>query len=81
MNIIDELNKYIENSKEFVLATVVEAVGSTPARAGFKMIISKDDFVGTVGGGALEYKTVDQAREQLKERKSILKEIFLYLLV
>lgn len=74
MNIIDELNKYIESSKEFVLATVVEATGSTPARAGFKMIISKDDFVGTVGGGSLEYKTVDQGREQLKERKSILKE-------
>lgn len=35
------------------------------------MIISKDNFVGTVGGGSLEYKAVDQGREQLKNTSKI----------
>lgn len=74
INIQQAICEYIEDGKEFVTATVVEAVGSSPARSGFKMIITKDGFTGSVGGGKIEYIAVDTAREQIKKRKNLLSE-------
>ena len=48
-----------------VLATVVEATGSTPARAGFKMIVTAESQFGTVGGGAFENVIVERCREMI----------------
>jgi xanthine dehydrogenase accessory factor len=51
--------KLIEDAREnkhFVLVTVVEADGSTPARVGFRMAVYADGSQhGTVGGGNLEH--------------------------
>lgn len=51
--------KLIEDAREnkdFVLVTVVEADGSTPARAGFRMAVYADGSQhGSVGGGNLEH--------------------------
>jgi xanthine dehydrogenase accessory factor len=47
----------------------VEAIGSTPGRKAFKMIIADDGtFYGTVGGGAIEYKVVEMGRELIKKK-------------
>ena len=41
------------NNESFVIALIVNAVGSSPGRAGFKMIVKSDgSSIGTVGGGA-----------------------------
>jgi xanthine dehydrogenase accessory factor len=53
----------------FVLATVVEAGGSTPRSAGARMMINKAGMVGTVGGGALEKTVIDQAHILLSDSK------------
>lgn len=74
MNIQKKISEYIDGDREFVVATVVEAVGSSPARSGFRMIVDGDGFEGSVGGGALEYRAVDDARKQLSLRKNALKE-------
>ncbi len=53
----------------FVLATVVEAGGSTPRAAGARMMIDANDTMGTIGGGALEKRVIDDARNLLSEQK------------
>ena len=51
------------------MATVVQAGGSTPRSAGARMMITQDDFEGTVGGGALEHHVMDEARQLLSDPK------------
>ena len=46
----------------FVIATVVDVGGSTPRAAGARMVIDGSSIDGTVGGGALEQRVIDDAR-------------------
>lgn len=49
------------------LATVVESEGSSPRKAGAKMLIRRDGTVcGTVGGGRIEAETLQAAAEVLR---------------
>jgi xanthine dehydrogenase accessory factor len=51
-----------------VVVTVVEAQGSTPRKAGARMVCLVDGTTeGTVGGGAVEHRAVEVAREVLRE--------------
>jgi xanthine dehydrogenase accessory factor len=46
------------------LATVVRTAGSTPQRAGARLLLRPDDTtVGTVGGGAIEHAVLEALRE------------------
>ncbi len=48
------------------LVTVVAAEGSTPREAGARMIVRPDGgFLGTIGGGALEWELIAEARGML----------------
>jgi len=49
----------------FVIATLLGSAGSTPRSAGTKMVITDSDIYDTVGGGHLEYKMIEKAREFL----------------
>lgn len=71
------LEKY-EEEVPVVLLCVIESRGSSPGRQGFKMAVTLDDMVGSIGGGIMEHKLVETAREILhKERNdSIIKEQF-----
>lgn len=52
------------------LATVVRTRGSTPQRAGAKMLIlASGEIVGTVGGGCVEAEVWQAAREVLRAGK------------
>ncbi len=44
---------------------VTEAKGSTPREKGTWMVVSPERIFGTIGGGALEFMAIDQAREML----------------
>jgi xanthine dehydrogenase accessory factor len=48
-----------------VLLVVAESTGSSPGRAGFKMVVAANGLAGSVGGGVMEVGLVDQAREML----------------
>jgi xanthine dehydrogenase accessory factor len=48
-----------------VLVTVVRAEGSTPREAGAKMVVAEEGFRGSIGGGHLELKALEIARELL----------------
>lgn len=47
-------------------ATIVGSKGSAPRHTGTKMIVTGNESFGTIGGGALEYKVIEDARKQLR---------------
>jgi len=56
-----------DQGKQAVLAIVVRTKGSTPRKAGAKMIVMEDgSILGTLGGGSLEKKVVGESLEALK---------------
>ena len=58
----------LESSLRVILLYVFESEGSSPGRKGFKMAVSADgDFCGTIGGGIMEYKMVENAKSMLKQ--------------
>ena len=51
-----------KNNESAALCTVVKSVGSTPRHVGSKMVVYPDGkFIGTVGGGDLEHRVLDEA--------------------
>lgn len=50
-----------------VLITVREAQGSTPRDAGTMMVATLDDIHGTIGGGRLEWRAIERARQMIAQ--------------
>ncbi len=51
-----------ESGESFALCTIVATNGSTPRHVGSKMLVyNNGDFFGTVGGGELEHRVLDEA--------------------
>ncbi len=70
MDIFRKCIDWQEQGKDYVLVTITETEGSGPGRKGFKLLVSEGgELDGTVGGGALEYNTVETAKEILSGRK------------
>nr|WP_242984742.1 XdhC/CoxI family protein [Clostridium taeniosporum] len=72
----DNISDSILNTSEpMVLATIIEKHGSGPRDPGTKMLINKNgEFIGTVGGGSVEYSVYKRALKLFDEKKSILEE-------
>jgi xanthine dehydrogenase accessory factor len=65
--------------EDTVLATIVAEAGSGPRSAGAHMLADKNGRVcGTIGGGTLEYKALQFARNLLEKRESRSKTYRLY---
>jgi len=60
-----QLTEYNEQGQRFILATVTDVGGSTPRKVGAQMIITTESIQGTIGGGALEFKVIMEARSIL----------------
>jgi xanthine dehydrogenase accessory factor len=50
-----------------VLVTVAIAEGSVPREPGAKMLVMREGFTGTIGGGHLEHRAIEIARAMLEE--------------
>lgn len=62
MDIFEEIVAAKKSNLPVVLATVIESLGSAPRGEGARMLIKKDGAtVGTIGGGAIEKKILDEA--------------------
>ena len=58
------ISQHLQNGEDLVLVTVVASSGSTPRGAGSRMLISKSGRIcGTIGGGAVEYRSEQLAQE------------------
>lgn len=63
-------DRLLEN-KSSVLVTVVASSGSTPRGSGARMIVGEEGRLsGTIGGGAVEWKSTEIAVEVLREKSS-----------
>jgi xanthine dehydrogenase accessory factor len=61
-NIYQALAELEKNNGSAALCTVVKSEGSTPRHVGSKMLVYPDGkFIGTVGGGDLEHRVLDEA--------------------
>lgn len=61
------INKKINNDVDVMLLVVIESVGSSPGRPGFKMAVAGDgSMTGSIGGGETEYRLVEKAKKEFK---------------
>lgn len=73
------LGQTLKNNEDAVLVTVVSSSGSTPRGAGARMLVTKAGRIyGTIGGGAVEYKSEQMAQEVLQQKSSKVKLFRLY---
>lgn len=55
--------------EDLVLVTVIASSGATPRGAGARMLVGSDGRIcGTIGGGAVEYRSEEIARQVLREK-------------
>ncbi|MFK8013544.1 MAG: XdhC family protein [Marinicellaceae bacterium] len=64
------IQKKIDDDRDLYLLTVIESKGSAPGRRGFMMIVDDaNELYGSIGGGIMEYKLVEKAKNLLKQKK------------
>jgi len=68
MSWISALAELQQQGEACVLVTIIEERGSTPRNAGSKMVVTAERIFETIGGGHLEYKAMEMAREMLAAR-------------
>ncbi len=59
------LDRLTREGAPCVLVTIASAKGSVPREAGTKMLVWRDGFASTIGGGHLELKAIEIARDML----------------
>ncbi|MBN2381681.1 xanthine dehydrogenase accessory protein XdhC [bacterium] len=70
-NIFSVMADLIEANKQCALVLITRTKGSTPRKAGSKMIVFPDgEILGTIGGGSLEHTIIDKARKSMHEAGS-----------
>jgi len=70
MNIWNFIKTEIDNNNSVYLMVVIQSNGSSPGRQGFSMAVSSDDSLfGSIGGGAMEYRLVEECKSLLKNNQ------------
>ncbi|ADL04719.1 XdhC family protein [Lacrimispora saccharolytica] len=61
----------MEKGEEGVLVTIIASSGSTPRGAGSHMLVRRDGTTeGTIGGGAVEYRSIQRSQKAIEEKSS-----------
>lgn len=68
--ILKTLYDKIEKNQSVALVTLIESSGATPRKAGTIMGVTKDEIVGTVGGGLIEFKVIELARQCIEKNEN-----------
>lgn len=69
-NIFEKITEIQKSSQEAVVCTIVNTKGSTPRKVGAKMIVYADGKIfGTIGGGDLEQKVIENAVELIETKQ------------
>lgn len=70
-NMLKQIVRLLREGKDLVLVTVIASSGATPRGAGARMLVADSGRVcGTIGGGAVEYRSERLAAEMLREKRS-----------
>ena len=70
MNIFSEAARLEEQNRPFALAQIVDSRGSTPRHSAQMLIRADGTIAGTIGGGMVERKVIDEALVALGEKAS-----------
>lgn len=71
-NMLKTIKNKLEHEQALVLVTVIASSGATPRGAGARMLIGKEGRIcGTIGGGAVEYRSEQIAAKVLEEKTSL----------
>lgn len=69
--IFKTIHTALETGEDIVLLTVVSAEGSIPRGAGARMVVHRNgSFEGTIGGGSVEYISIQMAMELFETQQS-----------
>ena len=67
VSLYDKIAEILRTSQKAALCTIVKTKGSTPLKAGAKMIVWESGSIfGSIGGGKLEQKTIEEAISVIK---------------
>jgi xanthine dehydrogenase accessory factor len=67
VDVLEAVSDARRRGRAAVLLTVVRTGGSTPRKSAAKMLVLRDDAVGTIGGGRVELEAIEAARALLAE--------------
>ena len=68
--ILEEAHDWVQANQKVVLATVIQTWGSSPRQTGSRMIVNEQgDFSGSVSGGCIEAKVVEECISLMKNKK------------
>jgi xanthine dehydrogenase accessory factor len=67
--LLDLARRWRAEARAAVVVEVTETRGSAPRDAGTRMLVAADAVAGTIGGGHVELKAIEQAREMLASRQ------------
>ena len=79
MKIWTFISKTLQANKKATLLYVLDSKGSSPGRKGFAMAVDEDGkFVGTIGGGIMEVKLLELAKDKIKkgDARNLIKQQF-----
>jgi len=67
------IQTHLSQGSRTMLMTVISCEGSSPGKQGFKMAVAADGrFTGSIGGGVMEHRLVEQAKRLLKQQQVLL---------
>ncbi len=70
-NMLKLMQSHLEQGEDLVLLTVIAASGATPRGTGARMLVGPGGrLCGTIGGGAVEYRSQQIAKKVLEEKSS-----------
>lgn len=65
------MEDHLRQGEDLVLVTIIASSGATPRGVGARMLVGKQGrILGTIGGGAVEYRSEQLAKKVLLERSS-----------
>ena len=70
-NMFRLISEKLSAGEDLVLVTVIASSGATPRGAGARMLVGKEGrLCGTIGGGAVEYRSQQMAAKVLEDKRS-----------
>ncbi len=64
------IQSHLSQGRKTILMTVIGREGSSPGKQGFKMVVASDgSFSGSIGGGVMEHRLVEQCKRLLKQEE------------
>jgi xanthine dehydrogenase accessory factor len=70
MEFWQQLLQKLRAKQHVYLLTVIQNLGSSPGRKGFKMLVAQDGFIfGSIGGGIMEFSLVEEIKKLLQQEE------------